>query len=73
MDTTLIRRTTRVQRTDSGSMRSFASLLRRVQTSIVSGPSDGCWRPAGPGTPLVLLSARQRDRLLAAGRVPNHR
>lgn len=75
VDTTLISttRTLRAERPDTGLLRSAAITLGRVRTAIVNGPSDGCWRSVDAATQLSLLPARERERLLASGRVPNHR
>jgi hypothetical protein len=48
-------------------------MLGRMRTAIVTGPSDGCWRSIDAETQLSLLPPRERERLLAAGRVRNHR
>jgi hypothetical protein len=60
-------------RHDGAFLRSLGHIVRRVQASIVNGPNHGCWRSSDSTTPLFLLSPRQRERLLAAGRLPNHR
>jgi hypothetical protein len=75
VDTTLISttRTLRAERPDAGLLRSAAVMLGRVRTAIVNGPSDGCWRSVDGATQLSLLPARERERLLAAGRVPRWR
>ena len=60
-------------RPSAGLRGSVASVLRRVRTAIVNGPTDGCWRSIDSATPLELLPRREQERLLAGGRVPNRR
>ena len=75
VDTTLISttRTLRAERPGAGLLSSAVVILRRVQAAIVNGPRDGCWRSVDAATQLSVLPARERERLLAAGRVPHHR
>lgn len=76
MDTTLTTtiNPVRVQRSGAATLiRSAASVLRSMQTAIVNGPSDGCWRPVDGAAQLSLMPTRERERQLDAGRAPNAR
>ena len=75
VDTTLISTTRahRAARPGAGLLRSAAAFLGRMRTAIITGPSDGCWRSIDAETQLSLLPPRERDRLLASGRVPHRR
>jgi len=76
MDTTLTTTISplRIERSRIGALlRSAAGVLRSMQTAIVNGPSDGCWRPVDGAAQLSLLPTRERERLLDAGRVPSYR
>ena len=75
VDTTLSS-TARIQsaaHSGAGLRRSLASVLGRMQTAIVNGPSDACWRSIDSATPFELLPRREQERLLGAGRVRNRR
>ena len=75
VDTTLISttRSLRAERPGARLLRSAAGILGRLRTAIVNGPTDGCWRSVDAATQLSMLPTRERDRLLASGRVPNYR
>lgn len=76
MDTTLTATISslRIERSRSSALlRTAAGLLRSMQTAVVNGPSDGCWRSVDGWSQLALLPTRERERLLDAGRVPHSR
>lgn len=75
VDATLISttKTLRAARPRAGLLRSAAIMLGHMRTAIVNGPSHGCFRPIDAETQSLMLPRRERERLLAAGRVPNHR
>lgn len=76
MDTTLATTISplRIERSRSESLlRTAARVLRSMQTAIVNGRSDGCWRSVDGASQLALLPTRERERLLDAGRVPHSR
>jgi hypothetical protein len=47
--------------------------LRRLQAAIVSGSDHPCWRQVDAATSMALRSDRERELLLDAGLVPDHR
>jgi hypothetical protein len=70
MDTTLISTTklSRAARPDTLKLlRSAVTVLDRIRTAIVNGPSDGCWRPVDATTSFSMLPTRERARLLDRG------
>lgn len=76
MDTTLTTRIGPVSAERSRTnalLRSAARVLRGLQTAIVNGSSDGCWRSVDGASHLALMPTRERERLLDAGRVPSCR
>ncbi len=76
MDAMLTHTTTAIGRRQlrtAGIRSSAGATLRRLQATIVNGSDHPCWRQVDAATSLVLLPAREQDRLLREGRVPTYR